>query len=87
MTTYTTPPATASSTAGCTVELEDKGQDFLEFDIVSRRIVATRPCQGFCWDGREILNDTVSPGDYLHFAAGAMLVYKVIDVRTMGVES
>lgn len=47
---------------GMTVALEDCGQDFLEFDIKDGRIVATRPCQGWVWNGKEVANKQIHPG-------------------------
>jgi hypothetical protein len=50
---------------GMTIELEDCGQDFLEFDIYQGEIIATRPFQGFFWDGRKVINKNIQVGDAL----------------------
>lgn len=68
---------------GCTVVLEDHGQDFLEFDIVGKRIVATRPFQGGVWNGKEIENDHLAPGDTIRFGDHRSLNYPVAAVRTL----
>lgn len=71
---------------GMTVVLEDHGQDFLEFDIKEGRIVATRPFQGDVWNGFEVLNETIAPGDYVvglsrHSSDFRTFKYPVIAVR------
>lgn len=60
----TTDPASSPNPRdGMTVEMEDHGQDFLEFDIRDGRIVETRPFQGFVWNGRAVLNEAIEVGD------------------------
>ncbi len=71
---------------GCTVEIEDHGQDFLEFDIIGRRIIATRPFQGDAWNGRAVMNTALAPGDYLRFGERSWLNYPVTEVRVMGAD-
>lgn len=69
---------------GMTVVLEDCGQDFLEFDIFGCRIVDTRPFQGFVWNGKQIVNDTINVGDRIVIwtSEGTRpLLYPVIAVR------
>jgi hypothetical protein len=48
-----------------TVEFEDHGQDFLEWDIVNDEVVDCRPFQGWVWKGSKILNLSTGPGDNL----------------------
>lgn len=72
--------------SGCTIELADFGQDFLEFDIKGGVIIATRPFQGFVWDGQEVLNETISVGDHivLRDPRGEREVrYPVVDVKPL----
>lgn len=76
---------------GMTVVLEDRGQDFLEFDIYGGRIVATRPFQGDVWNGFEVLNETIAPGDYIglcsQYISGVRTInYPVIAVRPIQTE-
>ncbi len=78
-----TPYAIGDTQTGCTVELEDCGQDFLEFDIQGGKIIATRPFQGFVWDGLEVLNDFLSHGDHIDFVNGRSLRYRVVGVREL----
>lgn len=47
------------------VELEDHGQDFTEFHLVNGEIVETKPFQGWHWDGRIVINRSISVGDTL----------------------
>lgn len=43
-----------------TVRLQDFGQDFLEFDLDENNvIVETRPFQGWLWNGRTILEESL----------------------------
>ena len=72
---------TPNPVLGCTVVLEDHGQDFLEFDIVGQKIVETRPFQGFVWNGKEITVKRLAPGDYLVFTNDYQLNYRVAAVR------
>lgn len=71
---------------GMTVVLEDHGQDFLEFDIKEGHIVATRPFQGFVWDGAVVFNETLVPGDYMcvrtrFSSVSRMFRYPIVEVR------
>jgi hypothetical protein len=71
---------------GVTVELEDRGQDFLEFDIENRVIVDTRPFQGWVWNGRKVVNETFGVGDCLTRASETgklTLKYPVVAIREM----
>jgi hypothetical protein len=38
-----------------TITFEDQGQDFLEWDIKDRKVVASRPFQADLWVGSEVL--------------------------------
>ncbi len=50
-----------------TIEFEDKGQDFLEWDIDENgKVIACRPFQEWVWVGVTLLNDPVI-GEKLHF--------------------
>lgn len=71
---------------GMTVELADHGQDFLEFDIKGGSIVATRPCQGWHWNGHVVINDEIAVGDHIaiHTTSGVRTFnYPVIAVRPL----
>lgn len=48
-----------------TVFLEDRGQDFLEWDIEDGTVVDCRPFQGWLWVGTKVHNTTIRPGDIL----------------------
>jgi len=48
-----------------TVHFEDKGQDFLEWDIEDGKVVDCRPFQGWLWNGTRVHNDHISPGSIL----------------------
>jgi len=48
-----------------TVELEDHGQDFLEWDIEDGVVVDCRPFQGWLWNGTRVHNDHIIPGTIL----------------------
>jgi hypothetical protein len=52
---------------GMTVVLEDRGQDFLEFDIRGGRIVASRPFQRWLWVGVEVTNQSLSIGKFISY--------------------
>jgi len=83
-------PDQINPVAGCTVVIEDHGQDFLEFDIQQGVIVATRPFQGFAWNGRTIMNATLAPGDYIGFENQVLkcktwLNYPIVEVRALNV--
>lgn len=39
-----------------TITFEDQGQDFLEWDIKGRKVVASRPFQADLWVGSEVLS-------------------------------
>ncbi len=54
-----------NTSAKITVEFEDHGQDFLEWDIVNGKVVAVRPFQEWVWKDAKVLNLTTGPGDYL----------------------
>ncbi len=47
------------------VELEDHGQDFLEWDIKDGVAVGCRPFQGWVWNGTLVHNAAITPGDIL----------------------
>lgn len=71
---------------GMTVELEDRGQDFLELDIQHGRIVTARPFQHGVWSGRVVVNEALSVGDRiaLQLEGGVRtLLYPVVAVRPM----
>ncbi|MEW6648184.1 MAG: hypothetical protein AB1450_13375 [Pseudomonadota bacterium] len=47
-----------------TIEFEDGGQDFLEWDIdETGKVVACRPFQGFVWVGALVHLDTLALGE------------------------
>jgi hypothetical protein len=48
-----------------TVELEDHGQDFLEWDIENGEVIACRPFQEGVWKGVKVHNETFEPGTIL----------------------
>ncbi|MDO9334186.1 MAG: hypothetical protein Q7T57_06675 [Dehalococcoidales bacterium] len=48
-----------------TVELEDHGQDFLEWDLKDGVVVACRPFQGWVWNGTLVHNTVITPGAIL----------------------
>lgn len=48
-----------------TVYLEDKGQDFLEWDIEGGVVTACRPFQEWVWKGTLVHNTDIKPGDIL----------------------
>ncbi len=48
-----------------TVYLVDQGQDFLEWDIEDGKVIACRPFQGWVWEGTEVHNIEIQPGDIL----------------------
>lgn len=84
----TTDPASSPNPRdGMTVEMEDHGQDFLEFDIKDGRIVATRPLQANVWNGLDVLNQTLEVGEYLAVQTGRCGVrtfnYPVAAVRPL----
>ncbi len=45
-----------------TVEFEDKGQDFLEWDIENGEVVGCRPFQEALWKGTKVHNYKFGPG-------------------------
>jgi len=48
-----------------TVYLEDHGQDFLQWDIENGIVVASRPFQGWVWNGTKVHNTNIQSGDIL----------------------
>lgn len=73
---------------GLTVEIEDHGQDFLRFHIKDQKIVETLPFQGAVWDGREVMNTTLSKGDVIYLKGAKpseiiALKYKVTRIRML----
>ena len=48
-----------------TVYLKDRGQDFLEWDIKDGVVVDCRPFQGYFWNGTQVHNTDIKPGDIL----------------------
>lgn len=69
---------------GMTVVLEDRGQDFLEFDIKDGRVIAARPFQDEVWSGQEVLNTSIKIGECITLKAdfGARtLLYPVVAKR------
>lgn len=74
--------------SGMTVELEDHGQDFLEFDIRGRHIVDARPFQADVWSGAEVINETLQVGDHIEFrseySSGVKtLRYPIVAIRSL----
>lgn len=47
------------------VYLEDRGQDFLEWDIEDGIVVGCRPFQAWMWEGTRVHNEDINPGDIL----------------------
>lgn len=45
-----------------TVHFEDKGQDFLEWDIEDGVVVDCRPFQGWLWNGTKVHSTDLKPG-------------------------
>ncbi len=78
---------TLNTITGVTVVLEDHGQDFLEFDIQGRKIVATRPFQGAVWNGRHVINKSIVVGDRVILSTGdntaRAVNYPVVEVRPL----
>ncbi len=73
---------------GMTVRLEDHGQDFLEFDIKGGKIIATRPFQGFVWNGRQVMNTTLGVGDRIWLGSESErrpLLYRVESISALAV--
>ena len=72
---------------GMTVELEDHGQDFLEFDIKDGRIVETRPFQANVWNSMEVLNEALEVGHHIavrtHRSGVRTFNYPVAAVRPL----
>lgn len=71
---------------GVTVVIEDNGQDFLEFDIQEGRIVETRPLQGWVWNGKRVIDEHISVGDFISIwtsEGSRNLLYPVIEVRPL----
>lgn len=71
---------------GMTVILQDQGQDFLEFDIQLGRIIATRPAQGWVWNGRIVADDHIAIGDCIRIAFSEgirSLLYPVTEIRPL----
>lgn len=52
-----------------TVYLEDRGQDFLEWDIEDGVVVGCRPLQSWVWNGTQVHNSTIRKGDILDITA------------------
>jgi hypothetical protein len=49
-----------------TIVFEDDGQDFLEWDIDGEgKVVGCRPFQGWVWNGTQVHNKDIKPGDHL----------------------
>ncbi len=75
-----------------TIVFEDKGQDFLEWDLdENNEVVACRPAQGWVWIGSKVMNKVIKVGGKIRFkskhmrCAGTLgslsLNYKVIDIK------
>ena len=76
-----------------TIEFEDHGQDFLEWDIDEEgKVVDSRPFQAWAWNGTIVHNKDIRPGDLLaissprmkkseHYMKFALLNYPVKSVR------
>ncbi len=63
---------------------EDKGQDFLEWDVHNGVVVHCGPFQERIWRGTKIYNSDIQPGDYLEIETldgrRGLLKYKVVKV-------
>ncbi len=79
-----------------TVEFEDDGQDFLEWDLErdpdasepTYTVIACRPLQGWVWEGTKVLADDIQAGDSLHLitprGSDMRLVHRVASCNTTG---
>jgi len=77
-----------------TIELEDHGQDFLEWDIDDQgKVVDCRPFQGWVWNGTIVHNKDIRPGDILVITTprdqktAMTLGYRVESVREADAQS
>lgn len=69
-----------------TVEIEDHGQDFLEWDIENHKVVGCRPCQSWIWVGTLVTNKRIRKGSILRLIikGGEEIIdlkYPVVAVR------
>ncbi len=68
-----------------TVEFEDHGQDFLEWDIQDGVVVDCRPYQGWLWKGTKVHNTSIKAGDILDITTSELgrttLKYPIAKVR------
>jgi hypothetical protein len=74
----------------CTVRFEDHGQDFLEWDIVDKKVVACRPAQSWLWVGFEVLNLPEVGGQIMIRKAGhdaSWIKYRLTEVRVLKSEA
>ena len=64
------------------IELEDKGQDFLEWDIseYDGKIIACRPFQGWLWNGKKLKLGSLKLKSRPVFQEGSRLNYKIIQI-------
>jgi len=78
--------------ATSTIFFEDKGQDFLEWDLdENNEVVGCRPGQGWVWIGSKVMNKVIKVGGKIRFkskhmrCAGTLgslvLNYRVIDIK------
>lgn len=51
-----------------TIQFEDHGQDFLEFDIRNSVVTACRPFQDWLWVGAKVRNSSIRKGSFLRIA-------------------
>lgn len=82
------PAGVAAVTA---ITLEDHGQDFLEWDLDEENVVVEcRPFQAWAWEGIKVLNESITPGDFLEVeladGSRATLKYPVATVKTNQVQ-
>jgi len=71
-----------------TVELEDHGQDFLQWKIEDGVVVDAKPFQRWVWKGTLVHNDVIAPGDILlitlRWGDRTTLKYPVTKVKVRG---
>lgn len=75
-----------------TITFEDRGQDFLEWDLDENNVVVVcRPFQGWVWIGNTVVNKVLKVGGKVRFKsksirstgslAALTLNYKIIEIR------
>lgn len=66
-----------------TVRFEDRGQDFLEWDLDAHgKVIECRPSQGWVWCGRQVVNHgSLKKGTYLILDDMATVNYPAVKVQ------